>query len=838
MRRLWAYLTCLLALSTSFLSAGSSLAEASPIRHCENTASTTTLRALADPSEEPYFCSVDGVQMGILSDIAALLGKKSNRSIELLPVTTYADYEEHLLAKDYDLLLNASDLLSADLLSGYDLTASYLGVSYSKAILRSGTASLTTIACLGENTMAGVYARSFYYANQITVFGTMNECLSAVKDQTCYAAIVNSIYAQKLQNEDIRSAFSYSKLSESTLKLKVAVKHADDQLLLTALNSAIASTNEDTFNAIVSRYSHFVKPTPSLLDQFYLNPTPYAIGIASLILLLLAFIFVIFYSGRRRAMVLANHEFERFITYVCQTNEAVFEVNLQNRTMSQYQLEKGQVKNIKEPFSLNGAFLDKVAPEDQAMVAEEMKEESLRHLIASGGEKAFEARLDKGNGTFIWTYVIIQGIPATRAQPSNYMVFIRSIDEQKQKDAYAKSLLQNAVNQAETANKSKSEFLARMSHEIRTPLNAIIGLSTIARHYEDDPKKVDNCLTKIDSSSKVLLSLINDILDMSAIENNKMKLAASPFNLRTTLENIRDIYQPQCANKKIALNAKFDVPDPLVVGDELRVSQILLNLLSNAYKFTPENGEIQFEAQSTSHQEGKAYYRFLIKDNGVGMSEEMQKRLFKPFEQENAETAQKYGGSGLGLSIVKSLVQMMGGTISALSALNQGTTFTIDLPFALAPEKPLETAEDKKQLASDAYDFHGAHVLLAEDNAINREIAVELLKMVHIVTDCASNGEEAVAMFSASKEGEYQLILMDIQMPVMNGYEATKVIRASQRKDGKSVPIFAMTANAYPEDVTHALSFGMNGHIAKPIDPPTLYRTIADALKVASSKHS
>jgi CheY-like chemotaxis protein len=216
----------------------------------------------------------------------------------------------------------------------------------------------------------------------------------------------------------------------------------------------------------------------------------------------------------------------------------------------------------------------------------------------------------------------------------------------------------------------------------------------------------------------------------------------------------------------------------------------------------------------------------------------MQKRLFKPFEQENAETAQKYGGSGLGLSIVKSLVQMMGGTISALSALNQGTTFTIDLPFALAPEKPLETAEDKKQLASDAYDFHGAHVLLAEDNAINREIAVELLKMVHIVTDCASNGEDAVAMFSASKEGEYQLILMDIQMPVMNGYEATKVIRASQRKDGKSVPIFAMTANAYPEDVTHALSFGMNGHIAKPIDPPTLYRTIADALKVTSSKRS
>ena len=210
------------------------------------------------------------------------------------------------------------------------------------------------------------------------------------------------------------------------------------------------------------------------------------------------------------------------------------------------------------------------------------------------------------------------------------------------------------------------------------------------------------------------------------------------------------------------------------------------------------------------------------------MSEEMQKRLFKPFEQENAETAQKYGGSGLGLSIVKSLVEMMDGTISAVSLLNKGTSFTIDLPLLLAPIKPDENPLEKKTNEPVKYDFHGARILLAEDNAINREIAVELLKKANIVTDCATNGEEAVAMFSASKENQYQLILMDIQMPVMNGYEATKVIRSSQRKEAKSIPIYAMTANAYPEDVTHALSFGMNGHIAKPIDPSILYRTMED----------
>jgi signal transduction histidine kinase len=605
-------------------------------------------------------------------------------------------------------------------------------------------------------------------------------------------------------------------------------------LAFEALNAAIASTSEDTFNAIVSRYSHFVKPSPTLFDQIYLNPLPYTLGFVSLLLVILAVIIVLFYSSRRKAMVLANHEFKRFITYVCQTNEEVFEVNLQSHLMNRYQMQGTQVKNVQQPFSLISDFIAKIHPDEKDMVEKEANEEALRKLIATGGERSFEARIEREGSGYHWCYVILQGVLPSRAQPANFMVFIRSIDEQKQQDAHAKALLQNAVDQAETANKSKSEFLARMSHEIRTPLNAIIGLSTIASHYEDNPKKVDDCLKKIDSSSRVLLGLVNDILDMSAIENNKMKLASVPFDLSAALDGLRDIYQSQCRSKKITLKVHFDIPDALVVGDELRVSQILLNLLSNAFKFTDEGGEIRFEASRFSVQEKKVFYRFVVKDNGVGMSEEMQKRLFKPFEQENAETAQKYGGSGLGLSIVKSLVEMMSGNISAVSALNQGTTFTVDLPFLQSEEPRKPIVSGKKTDNPSAYDFHGARILLAEDNAINSEIACELLKMVHIVCDCVSNGKEAVSAFSSSKEGDYQLILMDIQMPVMNGYDATKAIRALERKDAKTIPIYAMTANAYSEDVMHALSSGMNGHIAKPIDPPTLYQTIAGALNPVS----
>lgn len=587
----------LLSLCFSSVPVGSPSLAPSPTLRQASLTSSTTLYALADPSEAPYFCSVDGEQMGILSDIAALLGQKSKQTIEMLPVTTYEDYEARFKANDYDLLLNASDGFSDVLPSGFGLTSSYLSVSYSKVTLRNPTKSPTMVACLGDYSMAGIYARSFYYANQIKAYATIDETLNAVKSEDCYAAIVNSIYAQKLQNEDIRSAYSFTQLSDYSLKLKIAAKDAN---VLNALNTAIAATGEDVFSIIVSRYSHFLKPTPTFFDQIYLNPLPYSLGFCSLLLLFIGAIVILLVLSRRKAMVLANQEFERFITYVCQNNEAVFEVNLQSQVMNHYLLEGKKVKTVQQSFSLEQDFLDLIHPDERPAVEQEVSDATLKNLIATGSKKSLEARIKDGKGGYLWSFIIIQGIPSSRSQPANLMIFIHSIDEQKQKDAHAKDLLQNAVSQAETANKSKSEFLARMSHEIRTPLNAIIGLATIARQYDDDPKKIDDCLSKIDSSSQVLLNLINDILDMSAIENHKMKLASVPFDLSTTLENLKDIYVAQCSKKKITLSTHFDIPDAMVIGDELRVSQILLNLLSNAFKFTDEHGKVTFEASRTS----------------------------------------------------------------------------------------------------------------------------------------------------------------------------------------------------------------------------------------------
>lgn len=521
--------------------------------------------------------------------------------------------------------------------------------------------------------------------------------------------------------------------------------------------------------------------------------------------------------------------------------------------------------------------------------------------------------------------------------------------------------LRDAVVQADHANQAKSQFLARMSHEIRTPMNAIVGLTEIAKHHDKEPEKIDEYLTKIEASSQVLLNIINDVLDMSAIESDKIQIAQNPFNIREILTSISTIYYTQCRQKGIHFEMDTaDISDEQLLGDGLRLNQIFLNLVSNAYKFTPQGGEIRIVAKEVSVQGKTAYFNFSVADTGEGMTEEMQQRIFKPFEQESASTAQKHGGSGLGLSIAKNLVEMMEGSISFVSKKDVGTTFKVSIPFqidtkaakketdtcktirALIVDNDMETGEYTAlvlsrigvdyELAKDAsealeklnkakggekafqicfvdwkmqeqtgsevirkiretfqkdmliiiasaydtseikdealaagadmfltkpifqstvfnllmklfdgkcvkctaqkdsYDFEGKKVLLAEDTDFNAEIAMELLDMVNMKVDHAENGEKAVEMFERAEEGTYAAILMDVQMPVMDGYEATRKIRASSHPQAKSIPIFAMTANAFTEDVSAALNAGMNGHIAKPIDTRILYSSLEEAI--------
>jgi signal transduction histidine kinase/ActR/RegA family two-component response regulator len=382
-----------------------------------------------------------------------------------------------------------------------------------------------------------------------------------------------------------------------------------------------------------------------------------------------------------------------------------------------------------------------------------------------------------------------------------------------------------AAEEARQANASKTEFLSHMSHDIRTPINGIIGMTNIAtkeiRNCQGQCPRVEDCLHKISGAADHLLSLINDVLDMSHIESGKIELAHAAMEMDTVLDNCVSIIGGQLVTRHVDFLQEFEKFDhPFLFGDELHLRRIFINILGNAVKFTPDGGTITFRARELSAEDGKALYRFEVQDTGMGMSEEFQKKIFDPFTQEDGGARTTYKGSGLGMAITKQYVELMGGTIQVQSKLNEGSCFIVELAFEIDPEARIEVPEHITN------GLKGMRVLLVEDNELNMEIAQELLEDEGVTVTTAENGQIAVDTFTNAPAGSFDAILMDVMMPVMNGHEATRTIRASNHPEAKTIPIIAMTANAYVEDVNASLAAGMNEHIAKPIDFDRLFSVL------------
>lgn len=504
---------------------------------------------------------------------------------------------------------------------------------------------------------------------------------------------------------------------------------------------------------------------------------------------------------------------------------AVYRIDMESNSVRAIRVPEDVEEISEEEFSYDLFWDDFARKTLHPSWYEDMKRElSLHHfreLIVEGYDRYTIEGYRKINGEYhyISCNVYFGG-------KKNWAILaLQDTHEQKKREEESRSALKEAYELAQNANKAKSDFLSKMSHDIRTPLNAVIGMTELARLHMDDKERLLYDLEQIGVSSQLLLSLVNEVLDMSKIESGKFELNNSDFNLHELLEEVICLMRTQAEEKKQIFHVSMDeLKHERVIGDRARLSQIFLNIMSNACKYTPEGGEIFISVSELSSGNSRlGRYRFVFRDTGIGMSEEYLQHIFEPFSRANDSRISKISGTGLGMGITKNLVQMMGGEIRVESRIGEGSCFTVVLELRLQEEK----AEEVPELRIQDVDCRGIHILLAEDNELSREIAVSLLEVTGACVETAENGKEALEMFRTSQPGYYQIIFMDIQMPVMNGYEAVEAIRRLERADASEVVIVAMTANAFAEDVIKSLQAGMNEHLAKPIQPGRMAEVLA-----------
>lgn len=554
------------------------------------------------------------------------------------------------------------------------------------------------------------------------------------------------------------------------------------------------------------------------------------IGAGGLIVLIVFLIITIFTTVREVTLnqnidkytetirVLGNHYYAIYrINFIKDTYEMIKDTQLKNKNIPTQGKLDDFIQNVSK-------YIEDSAKQDfiDSFSAENIKKLVSQRIHDYGGDYKKET----ADGEYQWVGVRLLFDESLYGDEA--VLCFRSLDEEKKAQLQQLDLLKDALENAHQSEQARNMFFSSMSHDMRTPLNAIIGLSDLAQNVINDPQKIADYLNKITISSKHLLDLINDILEISRLEQGKMNVERKEINLKTCIEENILLFQTRAVQEKKNFTVNIDIQDCTVFADPFRINQIMNNLLSNAFKFTKEGSSISVKVKQLG-QENFAKYQFEIADTGIGMSRQFMEKLFIPYERETRFGTKNIQGTGLGTTIVKNIISHLGGEIHVKSEEGKGTVFTFTLPFEIVKQKSIKTeqpADEKKQQNI----LKGKHVLLAEDNNINMEITSELLSMCEMEVTKAWDGQEAFTVFKNSEQGYFDIVLLDMQMPKMDGCEAAKAIRSLNRPDARKVPIIAVTANAFAEDFAATSAAGMDAHISKPIDFSLLCKTIQEQL--------
>ncbi len=921
-----------------------------------------SIRSLLKPLHKPLSYFDEDTPKGILFDIITTAVKPLDLKFDVIKTSTRDEYTNVLMQEKPGVILSRTKDLSWAEQAEYRFTDPYITLSYSALRLKDYSPETVKVGVIDSSTVMVNYVSKQYNHDQILIYSTMDECINSLLNKETSIVVLDSYTANYYVEKDYKRQFEVEEILGLQYEMCIAVHNSIDPRLYSILNKAVRNISGESRYTIIHSYTYSESASYgfSLVRFLYKNPLRFLGLIIGPIIFLILFGVNVYSVVTQRKVVKAMEEKSRFGSILCTSFDTVSEWNLDADTIHYFFFMENKLVKQKDFFTvteyIEHAIKNIIHHEDKEAFSNLFNTMNLEAILTHPRTIYKEFRLltpgSKNKSGYEWNAFTLQAFSTNRPKRC-FIVCIKNIDDVKHSEELKNEQLTEALTMAEKANKSKSNFLSRMSHEIRTPLNAMIGFITLAKRTINNPQKALDYISKSEYASKHLLSLINDILDMSAIESGKMKINETVFEFKQFISSLSATFYGQAKLKNIKFSTIVtNNTEEFLCGDQIRLNQILMNILSNAIKFTPVKGEVNFTITQKLTKNKTVFMQFIIADTGIGMSEDFLKKIGKPFEQGSNTIGQEFGGSGLGISISKNLIKAMNGTMTIQSKEGCGSVFSIEIPLGLVEgistpdvntsykgkqalivtmdkdlgdyEKELFKAfgvdthitmsiedirnhvtpdhipcslclidtdihqgdpiayikeiktivPEQTPLAIISYDyslieeearalhiehfiqkplfqstvltllvdilgnhetglrsipsvhFAGKHILLAEDNDFNSEIAFDILSSQGFAVDTVKNGLEAVQLFEKAPVNFYDLLLLDIQMPVLDGYKTAKKIRSLSRPDALTVPIIAMTANAFAEDVTAALSSGMNDHIAKPIDTTTLFTVL------------